>query len=348
MRIVVVGATGNAGTALLTRLHAAEEVDSIVGVSRRGPDRDGAPYEGVEWHQIDIADPGSGPVLEQAMRGADAVVDLAWVIRPNRDRELLRAINVDGNRRVFDAAAAAGVPHLVYASSLGAYGRGTIGDTAPKDVRSDESYPVRGVPTSHYADQKAEVEAILDSVETAHPDLTVSRMRPALIFQEAAGPEIRDYFLGALVPRRLIARLRSPLLPMPRGVVAQAVSAPDMAEAYWTVIRERAGGAFNIAAEPPLGPDALGRVIGARRYLELPRWLVRGAAALTYRLRLQPSDPGWIDMAYAAPVMDTSRIRALGWTETADAITAVRSVLDHMDGAEGLGNAGHRSRSPLE
>ncbi|TFI41386.1 epimerase, partial [Micrococcus endophyticus] len=41
MRIVVLGATGNVGTALLERLHAADEVTSIVGVSRRGPDRAG-------------------------------------------------------------------------------------------------------------------------------------------------------------------------------------------------------------------------------------------------------------------------------------------------------------------
>ena len=40
MRIVVLGATGNVGTALLHRLHEAPEATEIVGVSRRGPDRD--------------------------------------------------------------------------------------------------------------------------------------------------------------------------------------------------------------------------------------------------------------------------------------------------------------------
>lgn len=52
MRIVVLGATGNVGTALLERLHAADEVTSIVGVSRRGPDRPGRPTtasSGTAW-----------------------------------------------------------------------------------------------------------------------------------------------------------------------------------------------------------------------------------------------------------------------------------------------------------
>ena len=43
MKIVVLGATGNVGTALLRRLHRAPEVQQIVGVSRMGPDREGEP-----------------------------------------------------------------------------------------------------------------------------------------------------------------------------------------------------------------------------------------------------------------------------------------------------------------
>ena len=104
MRIVVLGATGNVGTAVLHRLQAADEVSSIVGVSRRGPDRAGAPYDGVEWHRLDVAEPTAAGRLREIVAGADAVVDLVWVIRPNRDREHLRRVNVEGNERVFRAA----------------------------------------------------------------------------------------------------------------------------------------------------------------------------------------------------------------------------------------------------
>ena len=63
----------------------------------------------------------------------------------------MRRINVEGSARVFDAAGAARVPTLVYASSVGAYGPG------PKDRRVDESWPTTGIPTSFYSRHKAEV-----------------------------------------------------------------------------------------------------------------------------------------------------------------------------------------------
>ena len=179
--------------------------------------------------------------------------------------------------------------------------------------------------------------------------MLVTRLRPGLIFQSAAGPEIKDYFLGDLVPARLVARLRTPVLPFPRGLRFQALTAQDVADAYWRVIVHRAGGAFNVAADPVLDGHTLGTVLGARRILELPVGLFRAAAALSYRARLQPTDPGWVDMAAAVPIMDTTALRAAtGWSETTDAREAVRLVLDHLDGAEGLGNAGHRSHSPTE
>lgn len=349
MRIVVIGATGNVGTAILRRLHAADEVTSIVGVSRFGPERRGEPYEGVEWRRIDVGDEASGPLLEDAVRGADAVVHLSWLIRPNRDRALLRRTNVDGSRRVAEAVVGAGVPHLVVASSVGAYGRA---DAAPTHgERADEAFPRHGASTSHYAVDKRDVERILDDIEAAHPSLAVARLRPALIFQAEAGPAIKDYFLGALVPRALLRALplvRLPILPWPDGIVTQAVHADDVADACWRVLRARAVGAFNIAAEPPLEPATVGPAVGARAVLRLPLPVLRAVVAVTYRLRLQPTDPGWIDMAAVTPVMETTRIRELGWTPRRTSLEAVGEVIARLGERAGLGNALHRSRSPLE
>jgi UDP-glucose 4-epimerase len=47
MRIVVVGASGNVGTAILRRLRAEPGVDDVVGVARRLPPVNaGPPYDG--------------------------------------------------------------------------------------------------------------------------------------------------------------------------------------------------------------------------------------------------------------------------------------------------------------
>src|SRR3954464_3941230 len=117
MRVVVVGASGNVGTSLLQALAHESEVDSVLGPAPRRPE--GA-FAKTEWQEVDI----EGDDLEPHFRGADAVVPLAWKIQPSRDLAALRKANGHGRGRVFEATAAAGVPSLVYASSVGVYSPG--------------------------------------------------------------------------------------------------------------------------------------------------------------------------------------------------------------------------------
>ena len=81
MRVVITGASGNVGTALLRRLGPEHEV---VGVCRRPP-TGGPPYAGVAWHALDLAGPDVEAALRPLMRGADAVVHLAWGFQPSPD-----------------------------------------------------------------------------------------------------------------------------------------------------------------------------------------------------------------------------------------------------------------------
>jgi nucleoside-diphosphate-sugar epimerase len=54
-----------------------------------------------------------------------------------------------------------------------------------------------------------------------------------------------------------------------------------------------------------------------------------GAAALSWRLHLQPTPPGWVDLALGVPVLDTGRARReLGWRPTVGAGEALRELLD--------------------
>jgi UDP-glucose 4-epimerase len=296
MRVVVTGATGNVGTALLRRLAAEPAVEEIVGVARRRP-RTGAAK--TRWVQADVA---ASP-LEPIVRGADAVVHLAWAIQPSRDQAAVEAINVHGSRRVFEAAAAAGVPALVYASSVGAYSPG------PKDRRTAEDWPTDGIGTSFYARHKAAAERILDEVERGHPELRAVRLRPALIFQREAASEIRRLFAGPFLPSPLVRPDLLPAVPDTPRLAFQAVHADDAAEAYrLAVVSERARGAYNVAAEPVLDVAELARVLKARR-VRVPARLLRTAAALAWKLRRQPTPPGWVDMALSVPILDTTRIR---------------------------------------
>lgn len=335
MRIAITGASGNVGTAILHNLQRQLESKpgslELVGISRRLPDTSRAPYRGVEWHTLDVGADADFPRLRTALAGVDAVVHLAWQLQPNRDLEQLFRTNVTGTANVLEAAGQTGVGHIVCASSVGAYSR------APKDRRTDESWPATGIPGSHYSRHKAEQESLLDRFEGDHPGVKVARLRPGLTFQRNAGSEIGRYFLGPLIPRLLPRRLKIPILPAPDDLIFQAVHADDVAEAYWRVLDRRESGAFNIAAEPAVTPHELARLLHARRILPIPMALLRGLAGLTWKLRIQPTDAGWIDMAAGAPVMDTGRARRLlDWEPKVSSVDAIAQLLDGMAAGEGV------------
>jgi nucleoside-diphosphate-sugar epimerase len=329
MRIAIVGASGNVGTALLRVLSAAGGHE-LIGVGRRAPDTIAEPYRNAVWHQVEVGSSDAPGKLRAAFEGCDAVVHLAWVIQPNHRESVLHRINVEGSAQVFEAAAASGVKQLVYASSVGAYSPG------PKDRRVSETWPTGGLHTSHYSRQKAAVERILDDVESAHPDIAVARLRPGLIFQSGQASEVGRYFLGRFIPQQ-VARIRVPVLPMPPHMVFQAVHSEDAAEAYALALATKARGAFNIAAEPVLGPTTLPPVVGAKRSLPIPGAALRALVWASWELRLQRSDPGWIDMALHVPVMDTSRARSeLGWEPRRTSQEAVSAVIGGMQEGSGV------------
>ncbi len=317
MRVVVTGATGNVGSSVLTALVAEPQVDEIVGIARR--------VAGVRVPKTTFvsADVG-GDDLAGPLAGADVVVHTAWLLRPSRQRERLHRANVVGTRRVVEAALAAGVGRVVVASSVGAYSLG------PKDRPVDESWPTDGIPTSLYSRQKAAVESYLDGVERDHPGLALVRMRKGLVLKRAAASEIAHLFLGPLVPRRLIRPALVPIVPDVERLVAQVVHSDDAGEAYRLAVLGDAVGAFNIATEPQLDVDLLARVLDARP-VKVPASVIRAAADLTYRLRLQPTDPGWVDLVLGVPLMDTQRARTeLGWTPRHSADDTLAELIGGM------------------
>ncbi len=322
MRVVITGATGNVGTSVLRSLKDEPAVDSIVGIARRVPK---TAFPKTQWEAADVSRADLVPLFE----GADAVIHLAWLIQPSRDMRTVRETNVLGSRRVMEAVRHARVPVLLYASSIGAYSPG------PKDRAVDESWPVNGVSTSFYSRHKAEVESLLDRFEQAAPGVRVVRFRKALIFKSEAATGIRRLFFGPFLPTSLVRPGLVPLLPDLKGVRFQCVHSYDVGEAYRLALLAEVRGPFNIAADPVLDLRMVARAMKAKP-LPVPKPLVRAGAAVTWRLRLQPSPPGWFDLAIESPVMDSTRARTeLGWTPTHSSIDALMDLvtgLNHRDG----------------
>ncbi len=330
MRVVVVGATGNTGTAVLRRLARSPEVDAMSGVARRVPDRrPGEPYEGVDWHPVDVGAGSAVAELTDVFAGAAAVIHLAWQIQPSHQRHAIRRTNVTGTAHVVEAVARAAVPALVVASSVGAYAPG------PKDEPVGEDWPVTGVAGSTYSRDKADVEALLDDIELAHPGLRIVRMRPGLIFQGPAAAEIGRFFVGPLAPLPLLRAGWIPLVPAHPRLRVQALHADDAAEAYVRAALGDARGPFNLAADPVLdGARVAARFAG--RTVPVPPGVLRIAASLTWHARLQPTEPGWIPLAAQVPLMSTGRAeKELGWRPRVDALDALAELVDGL--ARGTG-----------
>jgi UDP-glucose 4-epimerase len=324
VRVVVTGASGNVGTSLLRCLSMDGNVAEIVGIARRVPT---LKVPKTEWTRADVVSDDLVPIFE----GADAVVHLAWAIQPSRDRAAVHAVNVDGSARVFAAVARAGVPRLVYASSVGAYSPG------PKDDAGvGESWPTDGIQTSFYSRHKAAVERLLDEFERDNPTVRCVRLRPGLIFKSKAASEQRRYFGGPLIPTFLLRPELIPIVPDTARLRFQAVHADDVADAYrLAVVNDDARGAYNVAAAPVLDPNRLADLLGARK-VPVPGALLRGAAAVTWRLRLQPSPEGWVDMALGVPVMNTARVRdELGWQEKKSSGDTLLELLSGMRSGDG-------------
>lgn len=178
---------------------------------------------------------------------------------------------------------------------------------------------------------------MLDRFGRSHPIVRIVRIRAGIVLQAGAASELARYFLGPFIPQRLVRRALIPAVPRTPGLIIQAVHAHDLAAAYVSGVTEPVHGAFNIAAEPVLDADTIGAALQARP-VPVPQAVLRGLVDGAWRLRLIPTDPGWLDLATQTPLMDTGRARQeLHWTPTIPADTALRETLDAM--GTGVGDA---------
>lgn len=323
MRVVVLGATGNVGTSVVQSLAAEPEVTSVLGVARRLPDW---PVPKTQWVAADMA----GDDLVGQLRGADVVVHLAWLIQPTHDPYLTWRVNVLGSIRVFRAVAEAGVPALVYASSVGAYSPGS------EERPVDESWPTHGQPTAAYTREKAYLERVLDSFEREHPGRRVVRMRPGFIFKREAASQQRRLGIGPLLPHRLVRPGVVPVLPDLSGLRFQALHSLDIGEAYRLAAIRPVRGAFNLAAEPVLDMSQLARLLDART-IRIPTSGIRAALAIAWHLHLVPASPQLLDAVLQLPIMDVTRARdELGWAPQHSSLDAVREFLDGLREGAGM------------
>ncbi|WP_369174602.1 SDR family oxidoreductase [Streptomyces sp. R28] len=332
-RIVVTGATGNVGTSVVRLLSEDPEVGSVLGLARRMPDW--SPPK-TDWASVDLASEQGD--LASMFGGADAVIHLAWAFQPTHDPAVTWRTNVLGSIQVFDAVAAARVPTLVHASSVGAYSPG------PKDHAVDESWPTHGWPDAAYCREKAYLERALDTFDRSHPRVRVVRMRPAFLFKRESASEQRRIFGGRFLPGPLARPELLPFLPDIPGLRVQALHTDDAASAYQLAVKSDVRGAFNLAADPPVDAALLGEMLGARP-VRVHRTAARSAIAAAWGLHLLPASPHLFDAVLGLPLMNCTRARTeLGWRPQRTAPEVLEEFLQGMQRGEGAPTEPMRGR----
>lgn len=233
MRVLVTGGAGRLGRSV------------VAGLADAGHDPVPVDLVGADSVHADLTDPEQAHAVIARIR-PDALVHLAAIAVPfSRPEPELYRFNTALAFVTLHAAAEAGVPRIVLASSPTVYGYGNPAGWRPGRLPLDEDSPT--VPWHAYALSKLAAEQTARMVAVRRPDLHVSIFRPCFVVapEDWQGAPTQD---GLTITRRLdepghaaaalfnyvdardaadlVAALLDPPRPVPSGEVFLA-SAPD-------------------------------------------------------------------------------------------------------------------------
>jgi nucleoside-diphosphate-sugar epimerase len=262
VRYALTGATGFVGGALARLLREAGH--DVVALVRDPVKGSRLADRGVSLAHGDLDDPAG---LDALCAGADGLFHVAgWYRLGSRTPHEGRRINVDGTDNVLAAAVRAGVPRLVYTSTLA-----VNSDTGGAVV--DESYSFRGRHISTYDETKARAH---DSVARAAADgVRVVTVMPGLVYGPADTSQS-----GALL--RQVIEGKRPMVPTGGRVCWGYVQ--DVARGHLLAMeRGVPGESYMLAGEQASLAEALvlaAELAGTRGPVVIPAGVVRLSARI--------------------------------------------------------------------
>ncbi|MFD8396732.1 NAD-dependent epimerase/dehydratase family protein [Streptomyces sp. NPDC059680] len=161
------------------------------------PESDRARLDGIPWVEPAYGDLGDAESLRQAVEGVDVVLHGAGRVVDYGTHAQFWETNVEGTRRLLDAAAGAGVRRFVFVSSPSALMRPDEGDRY--DIDESVPYPDRWL--NLYSETKAVAEQLVRAAN--RPGFTTCALRPRGIW----GPRDHSGFLPRLLAMMLDGRL---------------------------------------------------------------------------------------------------------------------------------------------
>ena len=321
LTVAVTGPTGTFGLALMPLLQEDDRVDRVIGIARRPFDPAERGWTKMEYRRGDVRD---ADALRTCFDGAEVVVHLAFLILSG-GRETTRAINVEGTLNAFRAAAEVGVKRFVYASSVAAYGF-----HRDNPIGISEDWATRPADRLFYAQEKAELEHLLQQEAATRPQTALYLLRPPIVLgPDAVGAKVSIPTVLAPLARAVGAALWGlPGLPaLVPDLPLQLIHQEDVAEALrLCVVGAGAPGAYNIAADDVITFVDVARELGLRA-VRLPGGPVASLARAVVKLPYLPSAAQWVEVLSHPAIMDTTKAKTqLGWRPRHTAIESLRST----------------------
>lgn len=279
MRVMVTGASGDFGSCIVPEIIGRGH--EVIGLSRR---RHALASLGYRHVSADIRD---ADAVAAAMAGVDAVVHLAWTTHPMHDAEATRAIDVGGTRAVLTAMRRAGVPRLVTASSVMAYGANA--DNPPLLKEGD---PLRPSAKHLYSTHKAEAEALI-----AASSVNAVMVRATNIMGRGTTGVTQEGFATPVI------------LAMKGGRnLFQFVHPDDLARFFADALEHPEwSGPVNLAAPDTITMREIADVL-SKRYLEVSPKRADALLSCLWDRCWFSLDPGAVEAFLNFPLVDTTRL----------------------------------------
>jgi nucleoside-diphosphate-sugar epimerase len=305
--VAVVGAAGGAGRLLAARLAAArDEVRRVVAIDTARGDIDN-----VSWRVLDYTDPSLVTRLAGCATVVHTAVDLGVTDRSaERSRQ-----NVRGVQTVLTASAAAAVARVVVVTSAMVYGA-----HADNPLPLPEDAPLRATEDGALLSDLLEIESLCARAAKAHPGLSVTVVRPAMLVGPGVDTVLTRHFEA---PRLLVVRGTSP--------VWQFCHLDDLAVGLERVVLDGLDGPITVGCEGWLTQDEVEALSGRAR-IELPAGFAYGAAERLHRLGITPAPASELHYVTHPWVVTAERLRAAGWRPEHDNATAFEALLDQITG----------------
>jgi nucleoside-diphosphate-sugar epimerase len=280
--IAVVGAGGTLGRLVVALLEASTVVDRVVALDT-----------------FDEAEAGGTSLV-----GVTSLVHLDRWPCPTPDDGCARA-----GMRLVEAAAAAGVEHVVVVSSAAVYGA-----WPDNPVPLTEDAALRPNPGGDYALAKAETERRWAEWASSHAGATLTVLRPA----QVVGDDDEQWLAVAL---RAAMRWGMGDAEAP----AQFVHVGDLASAVVLSVEHGLDGVYNVAPEGWLEGREIQALAGTPVRLPVPPVLAAALDRWCWSRGLGGVAPEWAPYATHPWVVAGDRLRAEGWEPTH---TGAETLLD--------------------